>query len=968
MLSLLEHGHGEKVHLLRNEKGITMKTIHNHRAKAWGRAVCTLLLAVLSVAAGAANRALRQGKLPNGLTYYIYNDGSTPGEAQFYLYQNVGAVLEKNDEIGLAHVLEHLAFNATDHFPQGVMTWLRKNNLSDFEAYTGLDDTRYAVHNVPVDRPEVLDQMFLLLKDWCHGIKIQPADVEKERGIILEEWRRREGIDRRLTDSIARVVYNGSLYAQRNVIGSEQRLHAFTAKDVRRFYDKWYRPRLQFVAVIGDVDLDATENKLKQVLSTLPDKPTPYDAEARRIAPNAQPLYMRFVDRENTAPSFGLYQRKEVRNEVSTDERTRRFLFAQMFNKLAPRRFARLKNADKEAFIAASVSYSPLVRDNNQVAFDVVPYAQQAEEALQQMLSVRAALGKEGFGRQEFEAQKAEMYKGMKEALEAKGLGTPDNVMDLCRQNFLYGTPITDFREQIQHNLEVLVELEVEDINAWMHSLLDDNNLAFVTYSRTPDEMNITQSAFLAALAAAKQMKQASEPQMETLARLDLSTLVPGKITAEKDLKKLGTKEWLLSNGARVLYKYLPEAKGRIFFAGSSEGGRSAVAPQDVADYTAMRALLMQTGVANYNRNQLASWLQGKDFELSLSPGDYSNGIGGNTSVADADAFFGYLHLVLARQNFSKSVFEKYVQRSKYLYRNRNLTGMEAVQDSIRRLLFPASAANPEQDEAFFDAMRYERLSEMFNRHYGNAAHFTYCLVGDVPEAQARQWVTRYIASLKGDARVPKPKAVPMNFASKEREISRTFTAELDGDMAEIELSYTHTLRLTDKEQAAFEVLRALLENRYFEELREKRHATYTVGVKADYTSQPAPSETLSLHLSTSRQQADEVLALVHQILDDVRQGRFSQDEFKAAVVPLAVDEQTPPGNDSAANPQLWMGLLNVYAESGEMITPAESAAVEPVFSTLTPADIKAVAAKVLETAAKREIIVKSLPPSGKLS
>lgn len=929
-------------------------------------ALFLLLFGFTPSAMRAATDGLRQGKLPNGLTYYIYKDAGTPGEAHFYLYQNVGAVLENDDETGLAHVLEHLAFNTTNNFPEGVMTYLRQNNLNDFEAYTGVDETRYAVHNVPTDNKGIFNKMFLLLKDWCRGIRILPKDVEKERGIVLEEWRNRENVNRRLTDSIARVVYNQSRYAHRNVIGTQTRLQTFTTKDVQRFYDKWYRPNLQYIAVIGDIDLDEVEKQIKQTLSSLPSKTAPAVGEARTINNNAQPLYMRFIDKENQTPSFGLYQRKSISPDAPAEERTKAFLFTRFFNTLAPRRFAMLKNADKEAFIAASVSYAPLVRGNYQVAFDVVPYANRQAEALQQMLSVRADLQSNGFTHAEFEAEKETMYKGMRGLLDAKGLGTPDNIMQLCKQNFLYGTPITDFREQIRQNIETLVELESTDINAWLRNLLNDENLSFVTYGRTTDEMNITADNFLSALAQSHTAKAEANTEPAPAINLAALPVTPGRIVAEKVIPTLNAKEWTLSNGARVLYKYLPKESGRFYFAGSCLGGRSAVASADIAHYTAMRNLLMQSGVGSYNRNQLAAWLQGKDFQLNLSLQDYTDGLGGNSSLADADNFFAYLHLILTQQNFSKSVFDKYIQRSKYLYTNRSTTGADAVQDSIRLMLFPPSIENPLQDTAFYNSMRHSELSRLFALHYGNAAHFTYCLAGDIPELQAKALITRYIASLKGDAAAPAPQIRPMDFASKAPQIKRTFITDVEGDRGEIEISYANSLALSEKEQAAFEVLRALLESRCFEVLREQERLTYTVGVQTSYTAQPAPSESISIHLSTARQQVDKALARVYTLLDELRNGRFSTDQFKAAVVPLAVDEQTPQSNNATESASTWMALLNVYAETGEVLNPASVHTAEPLFSTLTPADITAVARKVLTDAAHREIVMKAVAPEDK--
>ena len=919
--------------------------------------------------ANAQMNGLRKGKLANGLTYYIYNDGSATGEAQYYLYQNVGAILENDEEMGLAHVLEHLAFNTTDHFPNGVMNFLRSNNLNDFEAFTGVDDTRYAVHNVPTNDAKLNENMLWVLRDWCHGVKMTPKDIEKERGIILEEWRHRSGVDRRLTDAIAPVVYNHAGYATHNVIGSQKILETFQQKQVKQFYDKWYRPNMQFIAVIGDVDVDQMEKNIQTVFKTLPAKQAPaVNPQTRQIPDNTTPLYMRFIDPENKSASFGLYQRYEVKGNAPEEDRVRQFIFTKFFNTLAPKRFVMLKNADKESYIAAEVSLSPLVRNYYQMAWDMVPYQGNEQKALQQMLAVRDNLRDQGFTAAEFNAEKEKMYNGMKDVLEAKGLGTPDNALMLFRQNFLYDIPVQDFRGQINRNLETLVELEVEDMNAWMKVLLNDNNLAFVTYSKSQSEMNITENDLMAALKEKSSFSDMAHADgMKPISQLIDFPLTGGKIVSEKQLKTLQAKEWTLSNGAKVLYRYVPELSGQFLFAGSAEGGKSIVPAQELANYNAMRSLLMQSGVYNYNRNQLAQWLQGKNINLSLSLEDYSDGIGGNAPVDKADDFFSYLYLILSRQNFSKSAFDKYVQRNLYVYENRATTGMAAVQDSIQQLLYPVSAMNPRQDEAFFKSVQFDKLQEQFQAHLGDASRFTYCLIGDIPEAKAKELVLRYIGSLKGEGKPVKTAIQPMDFSSSTPVIKRTFETETEGGMAEIEISFANKQKLSEREQAALEVMRGLLERRYFDVLREKEHLTYTVGVQSNYTSQPVAGENLNIHLSTAKENADKAVSLVYSILDDVKAGRFTADEFKAAMVPLAVDEeQSGAASQSNSDPSVWMALLNIYAETGNELSPNDNAASAPVFKTLTPQDITAVAMKVMTNAKQREIIVKPAAQEGK--
>ena len=505
-------------------------------------------------------------------------------------------------------------------------------------------------------------------------------------------------------------------------------------------------------------------------------------------------------------------------------------------------------------------------------------------------------------------------------------------------------------------------------MNAWMKSLLNDNNLAFVTYSKSQNEMNITENDLMAALKAKSSFSDMAHADgMKPISQLIDFPLTGGKIVSEKQLKTLQAKEWTLSNGAKVLYRNVPELSGKFLFAGSAEGGKSIVPAGELANYNAMRSLLMQSGVYNYNRNQLAQWLQGKNINLSLSLEDYSDGIGGNAPVDKADDFFSYLYLILSRQNFSKSAFDKYIQRNLYVYENRATTGMAAVQDSIQQLLYPVSTMNPRQDEAFFKSVQFDKLQEQFQAHLGDASRFTYCLIGDIPEAKAKELVLRYIGSLKGEGKPVKTAIQPMDFSSSTPVIKRTFETETEGGMAEIEISFANKQKLSEREQAALEVMRGLLERRYFDVLREKEHLTYTVGVQSNYTSQPVAGESLNIHLSTAKENTDKAVSLVYSILDDVKAGRFSADEFKAAMVPLAVDEeQSGAASQSNSDPSVWMALLNIYAETGNELSPNDNAASAPVFKTLTPQDITAVATKVMTNAKQREIIVKPAAQEGK--
>ena len=927
----------------------------------------------LSFASLAAQvSTLRTGRLPNGLTYYISRDaGASEGTANFFLLQNVGAILEGEQQNGLAHYLEHMAFEATEHFPGGVMNFLRARGLYSFDARTGTDDTRYSIMDVPTAEKGLTDSVLLILKDWCNGISITEKDTEKQRGIIIEEWRQRGGIDKRLSDSIAGVIYNGSQYARRNVIGSLDVLKTFKYRDIQDFYKTWYRPDLQCIIIVGDIDPAAYEQQVQKLFSSLPAARKAKERPAFTIADNEQPLYYRFIDKENRSHSYGLYQRVATPTNRPTAEATKDYLLGQLFNALAPQYFARLRNSGTEAYIAASVSYSPLVRGYSQFAWDFVPYEGQDRRALQQILIARAQMPYyDFFTNQAFEAEKQKLYEGMKEVLsDDKGLGTPQNFIDIYRNNYLYGTPMREFRQQLEDNLEALVELEADDLRAWLKQrAMGDRNLAFVAYTNSPQAEAISEEYFRKALVAYNgPVFEAQAPQAIT--KLIDFKLPAGRIVQEKKIPALGATEWTLSNGMKVLYKHLPkELKGEVLFLASAKGGQSIVKPADLPSFSAMQSLIMASGLYKYDRNQLADWLRSRPMEVNLSITEYIDGMQARSKTDGVDDLFSYLYLVLNKQRFDQQIFDKWLQRKRYIYASQPQQGREAVDREIRELLSPITEANPREDEAFYSKMKLSDLPRLYAEHFGDASQLVGCLVGDISEAEAKRIVTTYLAALPGDPKAPRRSYTIRDHSSHERVIERTFEVDTEGDLGEVELSFLGDKKLSERERLALGLLEPLLQNRLFDELREKEQGTYSIAVKTSYTDEPVASSSLSIHFITSRAKADHLKARTYEILRSIAAGKIDRDEYKKVHIPQVLDEEA---EEKAAGNELglgdWIALLNAYAETGKVPDLSKKAPGQEVkVSTVTAQDLSALLKKLLDEGKRRDIVVKSIAPEAK--
>ena len=917
---------------------------------------------------------LRTGRLPNGLTYYISRDaGASEGTAHFYLLQNVGAILEEDKQNGLAHYLEHMAFEATEHFPGGVMDFLRRRGLYSFDARTGTDDTRYSIMDVPTAEKGLTDSVLLILKDWCSGISITEKDTEKQRGIIIEEWRQRGGIDKRLSDSIAGVIYNGSQYAHRNVIGSLDVLKSFKYPDIQAFYKTWYRPDLQCVIIVGDIDPEAYEQQVQKLFASLP---AARNAKARPDFPiedNNEPLYYRFVDKENRSHSYGLYQRVATPTNLPTEQATKDYLLGQLFNALAPQYFARLRNRGEEAYIAASVSYSPLVRGYGQFAWDFVPYAGQDEKALQQVLRARALMPYDFFSDKAFEAEKQKLYEGMKEVLsDDKGLGTPQNFIDIYRNNYLYGTAMREFRQQLSDNLEALVELDADDLRSWLKEhAMGDRNLAFVAYTNSPEVAAISEQTFRQKLKTYNTLVLASEAnEPAAITKLIDFKLPAGRIAREKKIPSLGATEWTLSNGMKIIYKNLSkELKGEVLFLASAKGGQSIVKPADLPSFSAMQSLIMASGLHKYDRNQLAEWLSSRPMEVNLSITEYIDGMQARSKTDGVDDLFSYLYLVLNKQRFDKQIFDKWLQRKRYIYASQPQQGREAVDREIRELLNPITEANPREDQSFYDKMKLADLPRLYAEHFGDASQIAGCLVGDLSEAEAKRIVTTYLAALPGNPKAPRRTYTLRDHSSRERVIERTFEVDTEGDLGEVELSFLGDKKLTERERLALGLLEPLLQNRLFDELREKEQGTYSIAVKTNYTDDPVANTSLSIHFITSRAKADYLKGRTYDILRSIAAGQIDRDEYKKVHIPQVLDEEA---EEKAAGDGMglgvWIALLNAYAETGKApdLTKKGATSQEVKVSAITAQDVSSLLKKLLDEGKRRDIVVKSIAPEAK--
>ena len=913
-----------------------------------------LFTAIAPLTAQEGMEGLRYGKLDNGLTYYVKHSEAQPGRVSFYLVQNVGSILEEDHENGLAHFLEHMAFNGTTHFPNGVMPYLRGRGIFSFNAKTGINQTVYNIEDVPVAEGGLVDTCMFIVKDWCSEILLKDKDIDDERGVIIEEWRSHYNVGRRLQEGSAPVVYNHTKYARRNVIGSVELLQSFPSDVLREFYHKWYRPDLQCVIVVGDIDEMEFEKKVKDLFGQIPARENPLERYDVEIPDRADLDYMLILDKENPTKMISFHQRAHRQKGLDEVERKAYSFKARIFNALWGQRLARIVNANKEKFLSASGKFESFVRNYNGFSLDVIPYKNQDADAFEQVWTVWEGIRRFGFTDVEVERVQEVLFQDLMKMESVAEKQSNSYYVSVFQNHFLSGMPFHEQPEELELLKEALLEITAEDMNDWVHSWANDSSQIVVVSGNDKDYNYLTKEQVLSIMA--KVAEKDIQPEVEehkTPEPFDLK-LQAGTIKKVKKLDRFKAEEWTLSNGAKVFYRHVDEGHGFFSLACSSHGGRSVVAAEDLPTLTAMQALTLKSGLYKYDLNTLKELIQGKQIRLNMMISDYTEGFGGNTKAENAELLFQLYYLLFQNPRFDKTQFDKYVERSRYMYENKRVTPQDLVQDTIRILTTREDERNKDYGVAYFDMMNFDRLESLYRERFSNAKEFTFCIVGDIDRDEAARLAREYIGALPSK-KGKKEEYVIRDYSVDTDTITREFKVVMPGDKGMVNIMLENDAKFSLKEQIALGIWGQMLRARYFSIVREQESATYGVNADASYRDFPDRKATLMIGFETESDKVERMKEIIYRELDRSKKELFKESELTPVVTAMK------RGNEQA-NENLgidfWMNVLNSYAEYGTDIT--DHKAFDKALDSMTVEDIQQVARKFLKHVKLRDWVIKS--------
>jgi len=904
--------------------------------------------------------AVRIGKLSNGITYYIRHHEEPAGQANFYIAQKVGSILENENQRGLAHFLEHMCFNGTQKFPgNGVIKYCESIGVkfgADLNAYTSIDETVYNIDNVPVGNvPSAIDSCLWILHDWADGLLLTDEDIDKERGVIHEEWRSRSTSMMRLYEKILPVLYPGNIYGQRMPIGTMEVVDNFPYSVLRDYYEKWYRPDQQGIIVVGDIDVNAVEAKIKDIFGGIQPQGSPAPRVYTKIEDNKEPIVVLATDKEQPyALTYIFMKHAPYPVEQRGDVNYLLYSFAQdaaqiMINA----RIQEMLQSPNPPFIQAQVEDDDFFIAKTEKAFTgVVVSAETNIESASTTLyreMLRAVRG--GFTESEFERAKAEIMTHIESAYNQRD---KRKSASLCREyvrHFVDNEPIPGIEYEYALAQQLMPMVTVELVNNVVRTVEEDGNLA-VCYM-LPEKEGVTYPT-TEALSAAFLAVEAENiaPYVDKVSNEPLITNYPAMGTViDTKPAMYGYTKYTFENGAVVYFKQTDFNKDEVLVRAFSDGGTSLCPVENANELKVLDELITIGGVGNFSATELTKVLAGKKVKVTPWVDTFAEGIRTKTTPKDFETALqlNYLYFTAMRNDYE--AFESWQQREIASVKNREANPMAALQDTLITAMYNGNPRVGALKVADVEKINYNFAMQLARQRFASAGDFTFIVTGAIDEATALPLIRQYIGSLPstGFKETSNLKALEYAKGSKKK----VFDKPMQIPMATNIFAYLSPMKYTLKDAAAFDLALNALTIVLLEEIREKEGGTYGIGAYGELEGYPRKEAAFQIGYKCNPERMDYLNGRVMEIVAEFAAKGPSEENLSKGKEYFIKNYK----ENLAENSYHSASLANYLHTRVDTMTNYEA-----VVSAITVEDVRKVFEKVLKNKNNLTVIMKGVP------
>lgn len=851
------------------------------------------------------DNTIRKGILPNGMTYYIRHNAQTKGVADFYIAQKVGSILEEKRQRGLAHFLEHMAFNGTKHFPgntlqPGIVAWCESVGIkfgANLNAYTSVDQTVYNISAAPVTREGVIDSCLLILNDWSHELLLTDKEIDKERGVIEEEWRtRRSGMAmQRLSEQAMPVIYAGTKYSDCMPIGNIDIVRTFPYNDLRDYYSKWYRPDLQAIIVVGDINEDKIEEKIKKLFAKIPLPQNPAHRIYYPIGNNEKMILYTATDKEQPTVNFTLYMKRDVtpkqeRNTIQNyaDDYKTNILRMAINDRLEE--LSRTKNAP---FISASVRSGNFFLASTKDAFELSGVLKEGKvlEAIQLLVGEVERARANGVTIDELKRGKAEMLSYAENDYNDRSNRRNGEFVEQCVQNFLEETPIIEPEKELEIVRKLDKTVTIDDVNALAKTIITNQNQVVTMFG--PDKntfkMPTNSSIENAILKAQKQHYTPYKTQNTLTERLITKLPKPGSIISERTYK-YGYTEFTLSNGLKVYVRPTNFEPDEVNLKLFSLGGKNIYPDSEMPNLTYLMAGATIGGVAQYNDLTLEKMLAGKTATVTPFIDNDTRGMAGTSNVKDTKTLLELVYLYFTQPRKDPQAFKNLMEQQQEFLTNAHVNPMLAYNDTLHKVAY-ATNRMASMDKEQLKRVNYNRIMHIYKELFASAANFKLILTGNININKLKPLLCQYIATLpsnnaKETIGTYEPKLVDGKktyiFHKKQTTPTAITTIVIKGKM-----------EYNNRNELLMDAIGQLLRIVYTEKVREDKGGTYSVQVSGDLQHHPNNEALLRIAFQTDPQKYNSLIPIVYKELEKMAtEGPSQQDLDKVKAYELKVYNQ----------------------------------------------------------------------------
>ena len=826
---------------------------------------------------------IRTGKLKNGLTYYIRHNAKEPGLADFYIAQKVGSIQEEPRQRGLAHFLEHMAFNGTKHFPGkgkqlGIVPWCETIGVkfgANLNAYTSVEQTVYNISSVPLKREGIADSCLLILNDWSHYLLLDDKEIDKERGVIHEEWRtRRAGrAVQRLMEQAMPKVYKGTKYEDCMPIGSMDIVDNFPYQDLRDYYHKWYRPDLQAIVVVGDVDVDKMEKKIKKLFSKIPAAKNPAKREYYPVSDNDKMIVDIEKDKEQPVVLCHLYQKRDVTPDAEkNDEKYLRGSYIDdLIGTMVNDRLAELRQQTQPPYQSATGRASTFFLSRMKESFSMSVSCKENNVlgGLITAVGVAERIRQHGFTQSELNIAKGLKLNHDERKFRERDDRRNSKYVSACIQHFLNSEPLLSVEQQLELTRRFDREVTLAEVNAAVRELITDKNQVAILYA--PDKEGLvlpTEEQIEDVILAAQQLSYAPYEEKQLADKLIEQLPKAGSIVSEKAYKH-GFKEWTLSNGMKVYVKKTDYAADAVSFRMQAEGGTSVFSNEEAPNFALLNSAITDAGMGQFDATTLRRMLSGKSVRVQPSVNTRGQSISGGVSLKDMPTLFELVHLYFTQPRRDTVAFASLINRTHAFLTNRNASPKVDYNDSIRAILYGHHPRLAPVVQATLDKVNYDRILEIYRHAFSDASNFKTVIIGNYDEQELRRLCCQYLASLPSTG-----KHEQINWQNVPKMIEGSsvnrFTKKMSTPLANVSIFYSADVPFTPQSDLELDFLKRCLSIAYTDSVREEKGGTYGVSVDFDLSKDEKPNTTLSISYNADPQRYEELNPIIYQQLENI--------------------------------------------------------------------------------------------------